>query len=531
MPSTTKQLAQLESNPLSWRLGLFPSYLTDAAGEYINDAPHHAHYWSWLWSIEEGMRPRPFVGIWSRGAAKSTNAELGTVALGARGIRNYGWYVSGTQDQADDHVGTIASMLESRRLATFYPEMGRRKLGKYGSAKSWRRQRLTTASGFTLDAVGLDTAARGAKMDEDRPGFMVFDDIDERHDSVYTVEKKIETITQTLIPAGAEDRSLLFIQNLIHPGSVFSQIADGSADFIATKILSGPVPAIEDFTYATKNNKVVITSGTPTWVGMDLQRCQAEIDDIGITAFNNEAQHDTEAPAGGMFDHIDMAVLRIDYADVPPLTRVVCWVDPAVTKTDRSDSHAVQVDGIAGDTRTGTIYRLFSWEQRATPLESLKVAFIQAATYGAGYVGVETDQGGDTWQSVFREAKALVLGDPATPPNLIPKIKSIRFAEAKAGQGDQPKVARAATMLVDYEMPGLRIRHVIGTHLTLERALSRFPRTKPLDLVDAGYWSWVDLREAPVIAAFNPDAERIAELEARGEVDDPYAAPRHSKIW
>jgi hypothetical protein len=34
---------------------------------------------------------------------------------------------------------------------------------------------------------------------------------------------------------------------------------------------------------------------------------------------------------------------------------------------------------------------------------------------------------------------------------------------------------------------------VRGTHATLERALNRFPKTKPLDLVDVAYWSWQDL--------------------------------------
>ena len=50
--------------------------------------------------------------------------------------------------------------------------------------------------------------------------------------------------------------------------------------------------------------------------------------------------------------------------DVPDLVRKAIAVDPAVTDTDRSDSHGCQCDGI--DTN-GTIFRLRSWEQRATP--------------------------------------------------------------------------------------------------------------------------------------------------------------------
>lgn len=522
MPATTVQLDQLEADPLTWRLALFEPYLTDTSGTLIPDGPHHHRFWTWIWAIDRGTRPKPFVGIWPRGGAKSTNAELATIALGARGRRVYAWYISEAQDQADDHVATLGAMLEDRRLATFYPDLASRKVGKYGSSKGWRRNRLRSANGFTIDAVGLDTASRGIKLEEARPDLLVFDDIDGRHDSIATTDKKTQTITETLIPAGAEDRALLFIQNLVHPTSIFSKIADGTADFLTNRILSGPIPAIEDLTYATKAGRTEITGGEPTWVGQDLERCQLDIDEMGITAFLSEAQQEVEAPPGGMFDHLDLAQLRIAYDDVPPLTRVVCWVDPAVTKTDQSDAHAIQIDGIDGDARSGTIYRLYSWEQRATPLESITRAIRKAALFGARYVGVETDQGGDTWESVFREARRAAL-ETATAEEE-PKIRRLLFREAKAGQGDQPKAGRAAIMLADYERPGLRIRHVIGTNTILENALRRFPRTKPLDLVDASYWSWDDLRQGLEVAAATDPAPEPGD-------PDPYTAERHSRLW
>lgn len=542
MPATARQLADLEADPLTWRLTLFEQYLTDTQGQIVPDAPHHRQYWTWLWAIERGHRPKPFIAIWPRGGAKSTNAELGTVALGARGRRKYAWYICEKQEQADDHVATISSMLESREVALFYPTLARRRVGKYGSSRAWRRNRLWTAAGFVVDALGLDTAARGIKLEEQRPDWLVFDDVDGRHDSKATTDKKQTTITDTLLPAGSEDRGVLGIQNLIHPDSIFDRIANGDPDLLNNRILSGPIPAVEDLTYQQRRDRIVITGGTPTWVGMDLARCQADIDEFGISAFLREAQHEVEAPPGGMFDHLDLAALRVAPEEVPAtLTRVVCWVDPAVTKTDQSDSHAVQVDGIDGDQRTGTIYRLYSWEARATPLESLCRAILVAARYGASYVGVETDQGGDTWTSVFREAKNILLDTGNLPdnlraiksqvgaselsPQLRDRITRMSFRSEKAGQGGQPKAERAGRMLADYEKPGKNIVHVIGTHITLERALRRFPKTAPLDLVDAGYWAWRDLREGPEIAGGDP------ELTAEEEAEDPYTAERHSRLW
>src|SRR5262249_33134883 len=79
-------------------------------------------------------------------------------ALGAGRARRYGLYVSMTQQQADDHVQNVASMLESDAVAAAYPDLGNRMIGKFGNPRGWRRNRLRTERGFTIDAIGLDTA-------------------------------------------------------------------------------------------------------------------------------------------------------------------------------------------------------------------------------------------------------------------------------------------------------------------------------------------------------------------------------------
>lgn len=533
MTATPHQVARLEADPMTWRLGLFERYMTSAADEIIPDGPHHRRLWSWAWSIEPGRRPRPYVAIWARRNAKSTNAEMLAVMFGARRIRPYGWYVCATQDQADDHVNNVGDMLTSRAVATFYPGMSQRRVGRYGESKGWRISRLRTSSGFTIDAVGLDTAARGVKLEDERPGFMIIDDIDGTHDTLRTTRKKIATLTDDILPAGSNDLVVVGIQNLISPLSVFSRLArltdpEYAVDFLTDRIVSGPVPAIEGFTYSTDPDTGVhrITGGVPSWVGFDLVDAEAELNAIGPSAFLSEFQHEVEAPPGGMFDRFDMPALRVAEDDVPALTRVVCWLDPAVTKTDSSDSHAISIDGIAGDQRDGTIYRLWHWEQRATPLESLRLAITMAATYGASSVGIETDQGGDLWRSTFREAKAIVEADDTTPRSLKPRIRAMTMRTEKAGVSTESKVERANRMLIDYERPGRRIRHVVGTHVTLEKALRRFPRTKPFDLVDASYWSWRDLRLGKVMGGYNPDR---ADDEDR-IVSDAYTAQRRSII-
>ncbi len=274
----------------SWLRTVFPAYVSDHDGTPIPFAAHHREFWEWVWSIRKGERVRPFVAIWPRGGAKSTSAEMACVVLGARKARRYGLYICATQEQADDHVGTVGMMLESDAVARHYPELASRLMGKFGNSRGWRRNRLRTAAGFTLDAIGLDSAARGVKLEEDRPDLLVIDDIDNEHDSEATVEKKIATLTRGLLPAGAADVAVVGAQNLVHPNSVFSQLADGRADFLADRLVSGPHPAVLDLTYEERDGRAIVTGGIPTWQGMDLTRCQQAIDDWGLTSFLAEAQ-------------------------------------------------------------------------------------------------------------------------------------------------------------------------------------------------------------------------------------------------
>lgn len=445
-----------------------------------------------MWALERGLRPSPFVAIWPRGGAKSTNAEMACVAVGARKRRRYGLYVSETQDQADDHVSNVAAMLESQAVETYYPEMADRLVGKYGNSKGWRRNRLRTAGGFTLDGIGLDSAARGAKVDEDRPDFIVLDDLDGENDTLAATEKKIRTLTRKLLPAGAADHAILAIQNLVLESGIFGRMVSGDADYLADRILSGPHPALHNLSYEQRDGRFVLLTGEPTWAGQDLQRCQEMVDTEGLSAFLSEAQHEVEPPAGGLFDHIDFGEIRVPWESKPAVTlRTVVAVDPAVTDTDSSDSHGIQADTLAED---GTIYRLFSWEGRTSPLDVLVRAVKKARELLAETVIVETDQGGDTWLSVFRAACDIVIEDEkrdAEAEGRKPDLYLPRFTSEKAGSIGS-KTHRAQQMLADYEKG--RIRHCMGTHSVLEKALRRFPKTKPFDLVDSAYWSWRALR-------------------------------------
>lgn len=299
--ATAQELARLEQDWELWLLTLFHEYVSDRRGRLVPFAEHHVEFWDWLWSLQAGVRSRSFIAIWPRGGAKSTSAELACVAVGARRVRKYGLYICSTQDQADDHVSNVGAMLESTNVAEFYPLLAQRLIGKFGNSRGWRRNRLRTSAGFTLDALGLDSAARGVKLEADRPDFMIFDDLDGELDTPETTAKKIKTLTFRLLPAGSSDLTVLAVQNLVSPDSIFSQLADGRAEFLADRIVSGPHPALIGAEFERQDGKWVITEGVPTWAGMDLEICQTKVTDEGLAAFKSECQHDVFDEASGLF--------------------------------------------------------------------------------------------------------------------------------------------------------------------------------------------------------------------------------------
>lgn len=297
----TSVLEQSKEVPLlQWLAENFPTYITKPFAE------RHLRLWKHIESITPGVKPPPLVEVWPRGSAKSTTAELGCARIGYKKSRQFVLYVSETQEQADKHVATISSLFEKLGME--------RALNKYGNSKGWRRNQLRVENGFSLESIGLDTAARGVKIDENRPGLMIFDDIDNHRDSPKTVEKKLETIKASILPAGSSDCGIIFLQNLIHEDGVVAQLYDDRADFLLDRIVPPLSVAVEglkvDKVKSTAGRNVYkIVGGKATWEGQDLAVCEAQINEYGLKTFLREAQHEVHAADGTFFLHNEFNII------------------------------------------------------------------------------------------------------------------------------------------------------------------------------------------------------------------------------
>lgn len=309
---------------LPWREWLARHF---ASYTFAPFADRHIRYWEWLAEFQPGERLRPRVEVWPRGGAKSSTTELGCAWLGSapKPRRHYVLYVSETQAQANKHVQSIASMLERAGI--------KRALNEYGASKGWRHEEIRTSNGFNVTAFGLDSGMRGVKLDQFRPDVIIFDDIDSRHDTPDTTRKKIDVITTTVLPAGSTDCAVIIVQNRIAKDSIVSQLCDGRADFLHDRIPATVEPAVRDLQYERVirddgSPRYVITGGTATWEGQDLDTCEQQINDWGLGAWLREAQHEVDEVEGGLWQRArDIDPFRV-IGKLPMLQRIVVAIDP-----------------------------------------------------------------------------------------------------------------------------------------------------------------------------------------------------------
>lgn len=449
----------------------------------------HDQAWSWGWTITPDERPRPGVAVWSRGVGKSAHAEALVATWAARRQRRYVLYVCGKQAKANEHVQNIAGLLVDPTFARDYPLLAQRRVNQYNQSQGWTQSLLNTADGFVVEAYGLDALIRGVRRQDARPDAIVLDDLDASDDGPDATDRKLQRLALDILPTGADGNVAVFVaQNLIITDGVVGRIIGDRPPILGDRLVFGPWPAVAGLTWVWPEGApyATLTGGTPTWAGLDLAACQRWVQTIGISAFLSEYQHQPQGHEGELFRHAPFRV--VEPADVPPLRRVVCWLDPALTDTHHSDSNGICIAGLGHD---GVIYVLWSFEARGSAEQVLRLGLLQAMRHGCETIGVETDAGGDLWFGEFDRVVARL----AAEDKLFGRLPE--FTYDRAGRTRLSKAERVSRMVGDHETG--HIAYVRGTHEVAIAALQRFDpdgkRGAPYDYADSQAWCWADLRD------------------------------------
>lgn len=479
-------LRAVQELPPSWRERvptLFGAYFW-----HPFSAPHE-DLWTWENDIQIDSALHPFIAIWPRGRGKSTTTEAVVADLAIRGARTYCLYVCSTQDQADKHVATIARMLESGSVARYAPNIGKPKVSSNGN-RTWNRKMVTTATGFTVEAIGLDKAVRGQKIDWARPDLIVFDDIDEKHDSELTTTKKEEIITDSIIPAGATNCAVLFAQNLIHSNSIASRLAKkpsepGAAQYLASRIISGPYKAVEGLKYVLQQAgdvwKWVITEGVSLWNGFSIAICENELNRVGPASYERESQNDVDSDnENALMSAEDFERTRV--TSHPDLARIAVAVDPPGGATEC---------GIVcgGRAKVGKDWHGYVLEDATMPKgvkpEAWALAVLKCYYRNkADVIFVERNYGGDMVSSTIRQTKwtddeGKILVDGA----------KVNIKEVNATRG---KLVRAEPVATVYQQGR---GHNVGHFHAYEKEWRQYvPGAKDSpNRLDAGVWLFIGL--------------------------------------
>lgn len=474
-----------DAGPLSpWLKRWFPEAVSKPMGE------RHVNLWNWFENLTAGVKPRHRVECWGRGGGKSSSAGLGVVRVGVKQTRRFVLYVSATQKQANKHVQGIRARFEVLGIP--------RAVGTYGNSLGWAMDLLRVGNGFNVLALGLDAAGRGVKLDDVRPDLIVLDDVDGRHDSPETTAKKIETLTESILPTGSTDAAVLVVQNRIHDNSIVAQLVDGRADFLLDREVHEE-PAvrgmeIESETQEDGTHLYRIVEGEATWEGQSLATCEAQLNEWGRAAFMREAQHQTSEGENGLWNRKrDIDPYRVTpllegyFKDARgrvygPLYRIVVGIDP--NATTGNDEAGICVGGICKvkedpDEAVGTVHGVLLEDATVSggPASWAKAGVEAYKRWNADAMVAESNNGGDM--------VAITIG---TVPGA-PKVKLIHASRGKVTRAEPvQKLSEDA-----------RIHHA-GVFVPLEAELTNWRAGDPSpNRLDAFVWTFTELMLAPVV--------------------------------
>lgn len=377
---------------------------------------------------------------------------------------------SDAASQAETHLMTFKNELETNEyLKADYPELCAPKLvnstGRSLASNSWR---IVQSNDFIFDANGIDTNSLGKKVFGQRPDLIILDDIEkgEKNYSEYQAGRQMNTVFDDIAPMNIYAR-MIIVGTTTMPNSMMDQFRKYSQGE------RGPeLKWITDQNVGVHYYPAIMTaedaserSVWPEKWSLEWLQSQRHLRDFAKNYMNHPVNAD-----GNFWMYEDVII-----EDLEEYGNTIISIDPAVTKNKVSDYTGIAVLSRGDD---DNVYVRDAFQLKVSPSELSERVAALVDIYSPGIIYVETNQGGDLWQDVFK--------------NIPVKYRSIRQSVSKQ--------VRAGKALNFYQQG--KVRHT--SHFpVLEEQMYSFPKVSHDDVLDAmvsGVLYFLDNKAPKVLA-------------------------------
>lgn len=461
-------------NPLLFALIYFRKHLTSATTGEISFSDFHLQSChtalNWARPITKPKQYRDAV-VAPRETGKSTWWFLILpMWAAAHGHVKFLAAYSDTATQAEHHLETFKRELETNALLRKdFKELGEpsRKLNT-GRAVADNHEMIQTNNGFIFSAKGIDSSTLGLKVGHLRPDLIVLDDVEpgEATYSLNQMRKRLGTIQDVIFPMNLNAR-VAISGTVTMPGSIIHQLV----------------------------NSVLTTEPVPEWIGEENIKVHYAAPLIDNEDGSQRSLWPAKWPVSFLKSIAHTRSYSKNFANQPIGADGTYWtensfkrtdnhegsritylsIDPSVTGNKKSDFTGIAVvsyipptgsnpvlDQVAPEGLKGTAIVRHVSHVRMSPGPALRthVLGILAQFPETRKLLIETNQGGETWKTIFHSM-----------PLPTETVHQTVNKEVRAGQ-----------LLTDYEMGS--ILHE-GHFTDYEQEAMGFPFASNDDMVDA----------------------------------------------
>jgi phage terminase large subunit-like protein len=341
--------------------------------------------------------------------------------------------------------------------------------GRALANNSWR---IVQSNDFIFDANGIDTNSLGKKVFGQRPDLIILDDIEkgEKNYSEYQAGQQLNTVFDDIAPMNIYSR-MIFVGTTTMPNSIMDQFRKKAEGFDEAELkwIDDQNVKVHYYPAIMQNEDGTEKSVWEEKWTLEWLQSQRHLRDFAKNYMNKPVNLD-----GNFWANEDIII-----EEAEEYGNTIISVDPAVTKNKISDYTGIAVLSRGTDALGNeNIYIRDAQQVKLSPSDLCEKIKDLASTYDAGLLYVETNQGGDLWQDVF-------------------KTIPIKY---RSKHQKLSKQIRAGKALNFYQQK--KIRH--NAHFpALEEQMWSFPKVSHDDVLDAvvtGVLYFLDNKAVKVIA-------------------------------